>query len=425
MLQINSLCCQIASANIGIAEQNNNDKQDLNHIDLCTQNLLAIGKAIQFFHNDHNDYPEWLSDLHPRYLPDAALMLCPSDEENGKAFFTFNEDEKMSISYDYQFHPKYRQEKSDQRVVYGDVIPLVRCRRHRNEHFDCLNLSFAYEVFQSSGIWESTPVDLYGTPEKAIDQLEAGLERQPYKEYISEDVYQSLIHLYKQTGRMDNAEGLIQRFKSIMPPDNLRAHYLLSEMLEMTDQLDEALMVVENLAEQHPNERSIFRNLARLHEKIGNVELANEYHRKADPKYELWGKTVADFSTTDLDGDPISLHDYLGKVVLLDFWGIWCGFCTHELPNLKKVYDTYKDKGFDIIGISLDDPEDELRKYIEKHNIQWRQISSGKRWEDDPLAKQYDITGVPSQWLIDRDGKLINHEARGEELEPLLVNALK
>ena len=224
---------------------------------------------------------------------------------------------------------------------------------------------------------------------------------------------------------MDEAKGLIHRFRLIMRSDDLQANYLLCDMLERTDQLEEVTMVLENLSDRHPDDLRIFRELARVYDKLGNSELSEVYHRKSDPKYELWGKVVSDFSTTDLDGNPISLHDYRGKVVLLDFWGVWCGFCTDELPNLKKVYDTYKDQGFEIIGISLDDPEEELRKYITEHDMQWRQISSGERWEDDPLAHQYKITGVPEQWLIDRDGKLISHKARGTELEPLVVEALK
>ena len=94
------------------------------------------------------------------------------------------------------------------------------------------------------------------------------------------------------------------------------------------------------------------------------------------------------------------------------------------MPNLKKVYATYKDQGFDIIGISLDTDETKLRDYIKENDIQWRQIFSGKVW-DDPLAQQFKITGVPEQWLIDRDGKLISHKARGEKLEQLVVEALK
>ena len=83
-----------------------------------------------------------------------------------------------------------------------------------------------------------------------------------------------------------------------------------------------------------------------------------------------------------------------------------------------------KDQGFDIIGISLDDAESELRDYIKENDIQWRQIFDNARGADS-LVRQYGIRGIPAPWLIDRDGKLITHKARGEKLEQLVLEALK
>ena len=108
------------------------------------------------------------------------------------------------------------------------------------------------------------------------------------------------------------------------------------------------LRFLRRLNSNIPDAEPILWRLAHIYRKLGNIELADVYDRKADPKYELWGKPVTDFSATDLDGKPISLQDYRGKVVLLDFWGAWCGFCIDEMPNLKKIYTTYKDQGFDI-----------------------------------------------------------------------------
>ncbi len=402
-----------------------NVEQEKRIINLCTQNLNTIGKAVQLYLNDNDDYPEWLSDLHPNYLQDASNLICPADKENGQVFHSFNEDKNRSISYDYQFHPEYREEKSEQRLIYGDAMPLVRCRHHKNQEFTCLNLSFAFEVFTSSGNWEYTPEDMYGSPEKSIEALEAGLKHQPKNHLVAEFAYTTLVHLYIDAGRMEDAKKFVNRLKMTMNQDNLKTWFLLGELLEMTNQREECLTIFEQLEEQYPEDRDLLNKLAYINDKLGNSEAAAAYDRKSDPKYELWGKVVSDFSTIDLDGKPISLQQYRGKVVLLDFWGIWCGFCSHEMPNLKKVYDTYKDQGFDIIGVSLDDEEAVLREYIKENDIQWRQISSGKRWEEDPLAKQFDITGIPTQWLIDKDGTLISHKARGEELRSLVRDALK
>ncbi len=398
-------------------------EQHEKNIEVCTQNLVTIGKAIKAYKKEHGDFPDWLSDLHPKYLADANTLICPVDKENGKTIFSLNADPKMPVSYGYQFHPEYREKKSKQREMYGDVIPLVRCRHHANEDFDCLNLSFSLKIYKSSAVWESMPEELYGSPEAAITAFEDALARHPDDPRFFE-LYKRLVRLYIKTGNKQAADGIVKRFQSV-PELGLEGYRVLFDILAEMRQHEDMLEIFKEAERQYPDAETILGSLSYIYRQLGNTELADEYDRKADPKYELWGKPVPDFSATDLDGNPISLQDYRGKVVLLDFWGVWCGFCIIEMPNLKKVYATYKDQGFDIIGVSLDDEESELRDYIKENDIQWRQVFSGKAWREDPLAQQYNITGVPNQWLIDKDGKLITHKARGEKLEQLVVEALK
>ena len=395
-------------------------KQDQKYVEICTQNLLAIGKAIQTYQKEHNDFPQWLSDLHPKYL-DENILLCPADEDGGKTYFLGNADPKLAVSYDYQFHPKYRADKTQERLMYGDVLPLVRCRHHKNQAFECLNLSFAFKVFWSSGVY--LPEEMYETLEETITALEAGIQQQVDNEILF-NVYQSLVRLYIEVGRQQDAANLINRFKSSMKPDDLRAHFVLGTMLEIANRGEEVLAVFEKFEKRYPDNRRALEELARIHEELGNVKLAEEYRQKADPMSELVGKVVPDFSATDLDGKPISLQQYRGKVTLLDFWAIWCGFCLAEMPNVKRVYDTYKDQGFDIIGVNLDTDETRLRNYLKENDIQWRQIFSGQKWKS-PLAQKYRIRSIPAPWLIARDGTLISRQAKGLRLERLVVEALK
>ena len=400
-----------------------NTEKTEKEVEGCKRHLLQIGKALQTYQKEHDDFPQWLSDLYPKYLPEANFLLCPADRNGGRPIFSSNTDPKMPVSYGYQFHPGYRKSTQENRAVYGDVIPLARCRHHANQPFDCLNLSFSFNVYPSSHVWENTPEEMYGTSKKTIEALEAGFQRLTDNEK-SFDVYRSLVRLYIEVGRKKDAESLINRFKSSMKPDDLQAHFVLGTMLEIANQSEEVLAVFEKFEKRHPDNRHALEELARIHEELGNSDLAAEYRKKADPMSALVGKVVPDFSATDLDGKPISLQQYRGKVVLLDFWAVWCPPCIVEMPNVKKIYDTYKDQGFDIIGVSLDIDETRLRNYLKTNDIPWRQIFSGQKWKS-PLAQKYHIRSIPTPWLIARDGTLISREARGVKLERLVAEALR
>ena len=263
-------------------------------------------------------------------------------------------------------------------------------------------------------------------PEEAIDRLgsRTSATSQITEDFFPRSIMITCIRLYIEVGREEAADHLINRFRSVIKPDDLQAHFMLSRMLEMANQYEEALKVFENLEKRYPEDYRILEELARIHEVLGNPDLAAKYRKKADPMSELVGKIVPDFSAIDLDGRPISLQQYRGKVVLLDFWAVWCGPCITEMPNVKRVYNTYRDRGFDIIGVSLDTDEARLRNYLKKNNIRWRQIFSGQKWRS-PLAQRHHIRSIPAPWLISRDGTLISRKARGVKLEQLVVEALK
>ncbi len=392
------------------------------NVKLCTQNLVAIGEAIQAYQQEHDDFPEWLSDLHPEYLADEQVLICPADDVDGKALFPLNVDSKMRVSYGYQFHPEYRARKSEQRLVYGDVIPLVRCRHHANEVYICLNLSFAFKIYKSTSAWETAPEEIYGSHEAAIAAFEDAIAQHPDDKRFSR-LYTDLVRLYMKTGNDQAADVLIKRLQSSMKLD-LDGYRMLFDVMAEMERYQEMLEIFKEAEQQYPDAQLIHGRLAHIYWKLGNMELSAVYQRKADPTYKLIGKSVPDFTTTDLDGDPISLQDYRGKIVLLDFWAVWCGPCIAEMPNVKKVYDTYKDEGFDVIGVSLDREETTLRDYIKENDIQWRQIFENEL-DEDSITLRYGIRDIPAPWLIDREGKLITPDARGHDLEQLVVEALK
>jgi peroxiredoxin len=135
------------------------------------------------------------------------------------------------------------------------------------------------------------------------------------------------------------------------------------------------------------------------------------------------GAIFPDFQEKDLAGAPLSLANYKGKVVLVDFWATWCGPCVAELPNVRAAYQKYHAKGFEIVGISLDRSEAALRKFLKEKDIPWAQYFDGKGW-DSKLGKRYGVASIPATYLLDREGRILDRDLRGEALDAKLAEVL-
>ena len=127
--------------------------------------------------------------------------------------------------------------------------------------------------------------------------------------------------------------------------------------------------------------------------------------------------------TRDLDGEPIRIADYEGKVVLVDFWASWCGPCLLEAPNVVRAYKKYHPKGFEIIGISLDESRDRMLDAMKEHGMTWRQYFDGLGW-NNKVSTEYGIMAIPATYLVGPDGKIVTNQVRGELLEARLEELL-
>ena len=136
------------------------------------------------------------------------------------------------------------------------------------------------------------------------------------------------------------------------------------------------------------------------------------------------GQKAPDFESLTPTGKTIKLSDLRGKYVLLDFWASWCGPCREENPNIVKQYHTFKDKGFTVLGVSLDDNQSAWLKAIKDDKLDWAQVSELKRW-DSEAGQLYKITAIPTSYLIDPDGMIIGKNLRGSALAEALEKHLQ
>jgi peroxiredoxin len=190
-------------------------------------------------------------------------------------------------------------------------------------------------------------------------------------------------------------------------------HFYLAESYKGLSKYDEAekeyKLILAQFSDVNPRLTSFVQN---------NMETL-----AAERKIAVGSEPIG-FKVKGIKGETLSPADYKGKVLLIDFWATWCGPCVAEMPNVKSVYQRFHPRGFEIVGISLDQSRDKLDAYIQQQGIEWPQYFDGKWWNND-VAQMYGIKSIPSTLLVDRKGKIRYKSLRGKQLEQAVEKLLQ
>jgi peroxiredoxin len=155
----------------------------------------------------------------------------------------------------------------------------------------------------------------------------------------------------------------------------------------------------------------------------------NSYVKSVNKRLETIRGTMVGYKATNFaqnspEGKPIKLSDFKGKYVLLDFWASWCRPCRMENPNVVAAYNRYKNKGFTVLGVSMDTNKDLWTAAIAADNLTWTHVSDLKGWGNE-AGILYSVKGIPQNFLIDKEGKIVAKNLRGAELDEKLAEIIK
>ncbi len=226
-------------------------------------------------------------------------------------------------------------------------------------------------------------------------------------------------------GKLDSQNEWVKSFVDSLGTGNIVAGYALVNYLNPVEQFEYFDQKVKEIeAKEELNEFEI-RFISQFNNKRAEIEQAvaeQKIKKEMEQKLAI-GKKMPDIALPNPEGKTLKLSDYLGKVVLVDFWAGWCRPCRQENPNLVAAYKKYSKSGFEIFGVSLDKNRDQWLNAIKQDNMTWPQVSDLQYWQSG-IVKDFNITGIPANFLLDEKGIIIARNLRGPALHSKLEQVL-
>jgi peroxiredoxin len=227
----------------------------------------------------------------------------------------------------------------------------------------------------------------------------------------------------RETGDQEQMQSLAAEYQSIMQSQQ---EYYRNFVFDNTDNAVGAFLAL-NMANSLQMEE-LEELLASFEENIPGHPYVQELKdvlepmkkRKAAETAIQIGKEAPNFTLTDIEGNEVSLKDFDGKYVFLDFWASWCKPCREESPNMVKAYQQYSGDDFEIVGVSLDKTKEPWLEAVEEDNITWVQLHD----PEGDVANEYGVQSIPFTLLLDKEGVIIEKNLRGEALQEKLEELL-